>query len=212
MSTKILKELLAEFLSQAPPELFWIARTVEHRKNGECSVFNGEVYIVAGKSAQTNLPSLSTNFWEPFRIGLRPLQSTIYFQNKLFPQTWALSFIPNSRLIIFNTCGRFENEPETHFQPKRLLSSALTCSQGIPSCGLASKSARRRSSSAACSGVRSGSYPSSAMISQKSCASLILSSRGRAFAASRISVALMPKILPETQAVGKFATVVKSPP
>jgi hypothetical protein len=79
----------------------------------------------------------------------------------------------------------------THFQPKRLLSSALTCSQGIPSCGLASKSARRRSSSAACSGVRSGSHPSSMMISQKSCASLILSSCGRAFAASRISVAVM---------------------
>ena len=78
-----------------------------------------------------------------------------------------------------------------HFQPKRSLSSALTCSQGIPSCGLASNSARRRSSSAACSLVRSGSYPSPATISQNSCASLILSSCGRAFAASRISVAVM---------------------
>jgi hypothetical protein len=106
------------------------------------------------------------------------------------PQTRTLVFIPSGGLNKFDVRRRFENNRATHFQPNRSLSSALTCSQGIPSCGLASKSARRRSSSAACSGVRSGSYPSSTMISQKSCASLILSSLGRAFAASRISVAL----------------------
>jgi hypothetical protein len=81
-----------------------------------------------------------------------------------------------------------------YFQAKRLLSSTLTCSQGIPSCGLASKSASRRSSSAPCACVRSGSLPSSAMKSQKSWASLILSSFGRAFAASRISVAFISPI------------------
>jgi hypothetical protein len=45
------------------------------------------------------------------------------------------------------------------------------------------------------------------MISQKSCASLILSSFGRAFAASRISVALIGGSLAETLTPGKFATV-----
>jgi hypothetical protein len=64
-----------------------------------------------------------------------------------------------------------------HFRPKRLLSSALTCSHGIPSCGLASKSARRRASSAACSGVGSGSYPFSWMLLQTPCASSIRSLR-----------------------------------
>ena len=93
--------------------------------------------------------------------------------------------------------NRFENNLATHFQPNRCFISALTFSQGIPSCGLASNSATRRSSSAACSGERSGSCSSSPMISQKSCASLILSSCGRAFAASSISVALMSVIYRE---------------
>jgi hypothetical protein len=183
--------MLAVFSSQPPPQLLWIARTMENRQNGESFVFDGEIDVVTGKPAQSNPASLPTNLWESFRIVLSTLQSTIYFQKKLPPQTWTLWFIPRSRLVIFSACKRFENEPETHFQPKRLLSSALTCSQGIPSCGLASKSARRRSSSVACSGVKSGSNPSSTMMSQKSCASLILSSCGRAFAALRISVALM---------------------
>ncbi len=184
-------EMPVEVSSQPPPEFLRITRAVEHRQNGKGSVFDGEVYIVTSKPAHMNLSSLLTNFWEAFRIGFRTLQSVICFQKEFLSQTWAPLFIPNGCLVIFNPCSRFENEPETHFQPNRLLSSALTCSQGIPSCGLASKSARRRSSSAACSGVRSESYPSSATISQKSCASLILSSFGSAFAALRISAALM---------------------
>jgi hypothetical protein len=193
-ATRIWAALLAEFSSQTTPKLLRITRTVENRQNGECSVFGGEIYVVTGKPPQTNLPSLLTNLRETFRIGLRTLQSTLEIQTELLAQTRTLLFIPNDRLIIFGTGNRSENEPETHFQPKRLLTSALTRSQGIPSCGLASNSATRRSSSAASSGVRSGSYPSSATISQKSCASLILSSCGRAFAASRISVAFMSVI------------------
>jgi hypothetical protein len=64
-----------------------------------------------------------------------------------------------------------------HFQPKRFLSSVWTCSHGIPLCGLASKSARRRSSSAICSGVGSGSYPFSWMLAQTRCASSMRSAR-----------------------------------
>src|SRR5256886_5018029 len=66
----------------------------------------------------------------------------------------------------FSASRRLENERKAHFQPKRLLKSASTCSQGIPSWGFFSKSARRRSSSAACSAVRSGSYPFSMMFVQ----------------------------------------------
>lgn len=190
----ILIGILASFSLQPPPKLLRITRAVEYRQNAECSVISREIYVVAGKPLQTNLPSLLANPWVSFRICLRTLQSTIDFQTELSAQTRALLLIPCSRLIQFNACKCLENEPKTHFQPKRCFISALTCSQGIPSSGLASNSAIRRSSSAASSGVRSGSYPSSTMISQKSWASLILSSLERAFAASRISVAFISEI------------------
>jgi hypothetical protein len=193
------------FSSQPSPKLLRIPRTVKNRQDGECFVFNGEVNVVPRKPSQSNLSSLTTDLWKLFRIGLRAVQRVLDLSGKLTPQTWPLFFIPNNGLNKFETCWRFENAQPVHFQPNRLLRSALTCSQGIPACGLASKSARRRSSSAACSGVRSGSYPSSTMISQKSCASLILSSFGRAFAASRISVALMQGTLAEPPTSGKFA-------
>ena len=125
------------------------------------------------------------------RIGLCALQRTPDLQHELFAQTRTLPFIPASGFNIFHARRRFENGRTTHFQPNRSLSSASTCSNGIPSSGLARKSARRPSSSAACSGVKSGSRSSSAINSQNSCASLIRSSRGRALAASRISDALM---------------------
>jgi hypothetical protein len=191
---RILAGIRSAFSSQPTPKLLRITRTVEYRQNGECSVCDRKVYVVAGKPLQTNLPSLSANPWETFRISLRALQSTIYFKTELFAQTGALLFVPSSRLGQFIPCSGLENELKAHFQPKRCFISALTCSQGIPSSGLASNSAIRRSSSAASSGVKSGSYPSSTMISQKSCASLILSSLGSAFAASRISVAFIPVI------------------
>jgi len=203
----VVAEALAKFSSQPPPEFLRVTRTVKNRQNGECSVFDGEINAVTRKSPQTNLPGLSPNHWETFRIGLRTLQRALDLQDELPPQSWALFFIPNCSLNEFEARRPFENVPAAHFQPKRWLSSALTCSQGIPSCGLASKSARRRSSSAACSGVRSGSYPSSVIISQKSCASLIRSSCGRAFAASRISDALMQGTLPDTRTDGKFAAM-----
>jgi len=180
-----------ESSSHPLPEFLRITRTMKNRQDGECSVFDGEVNAVTGKPLQTNLASLLTNLWKMFRIDLRMLQRALDLQDELSPQTGALFFMPRNGLNKLGARRWFESDRTAHFHPKRLLRSALTCSQGIPSRGLVSKSAKRRSSSAACSGVRSGSYSSSVVIPKMSCASLILSSCGRAFAASRISVALM---------------------
>ena len=95
------------------------------------------------------------------------------------------------RFVKLHTRGGVENERKSHFQPKRLLRSASTCSQGIPARGFFSKSARRRSSSADCSGVKSGSHPLPAMSSHKPWAISIRSLSGSAFAAARISAALI---------------------
>jgi hypothetical protein len=177
--------------SQPLPEFLRVTRTVKNGQNGKLLVFDCEVYAVARKPLQTNYASLLTSLRESFWICLRTFQRALELQAKFLSQAWALVFIPDSGFSEFETSLWFVSDPQTHFQPKRSLSSASTCSKGIPPCGLASKLARRRSSSAACSGVSSGSCPSSAMMSQKSCASLSLSSCGRTFAASRISVALM---------------------
>src|SRR5271170_5884728 len=94
-TNNIVSGLPARDSSQSPQELFWFARTVKNRQNGEYSIFDGEVNVVTGKAAQTNLTRLLANFWESFRIGLRTLQSTIYIQNELFSQTWPVLFIPS---------------------------------------------------------------------------------------------------------------------
>lgn len=89
----------------------------------------------------------------------------------------------------------FDDNAKRHLVSRNRFSmSATTSPSGRQRSGCSKACWARRSSSAICSGVKSGSYPSSVMISQKSCASLMRSSCGRAFAASRISVVLMPAI------------------
>jgi hypothetical protein len=198
--------------TQPCPKLLRIAGTVENGQNRKCFAFDGKINIVLGEPPQTNPPGPFANFRESVGIGLRALQSSLEIHHKLSPKTWALFFVPCRSLGELQACFGSKNNPEAHFRPKRSLSSALTCSQGMPSCGLASKSARRRSSSAFCWGVKSGSYPSSTMISQKSCASLIRSSGGSALAASRISRALMRQTLAPSPRFGNPHTSAHFPP
>jgi hypothetical protein len=180
-------------------------------QNRKCVSFGREVNIVFVETAQTNSPGSFANFWKPFGLGLCPLQGPFKIRDKLVTKSRSLPFVPSSSLCKLQSRFALKNDPETHFRPKRSLSSAFTCSQGMPSCGLASKSARRRSSSAICSGLKSGSNPSSIIISQKSCANLIRSSFGRALAASRISRALMCEMLAPSAAFSNPAACVDFP-
>jgi hypothetical protein len=65
----------------------------------------------------------------------------------------------------------------THYQPKRFFISALTGSHRMPRSGCFIASSARRSSSAICSGVSSGSYPFSVIFCQTRWASLMRSPR-----------------------------------
>jgi hypothetical protein len=87
---------------------------------------------------------------------------------------------------------------QLHRIPKRFRMSALTCSHGIPSWGFFSKSARRRSSSAVCSGVKSGfPHPSSSPYSSNTrSTNARFSSVGIGRICSMSSVALMSSIYP----------------
>ena len=69
------------------------------------------------------------------------------------------------------------NPAADHFQPYFSFISAWICSNGIPSWGFFSESAIRRSSSTACSGVISQSYPFSMIFDQTCCASSRRSAR-----------------------------------
>jgi len=100
--------------------------------------------------------------------------------------------IPIHRLIPFPLGFGFRNDFERHFLARRrFLISADTSSIGVPRPGCVRASSARRSSSAACSGVKSGSYPSSRRSSLSFRASSIRSASGRVFAALNNSVALM---------------------
>jgi len=195
-TNRIVTETLAGWSFQPSPQFRRIPRAVKNRQDGENIVFNRKVDGIFIEPAQTNSLCASANPLEKFRIGQRTLKRRFYLQFEFFSKSSALAFIPSNRLVEFQTRSRFENDRKAHFQPKRWLRSASTCSQGIPSRGFFSNSARRRSSSAACSGVKSGSNPSSMRSSLIFRASSIRSSSGRVFAALNNSVALMELNLP----------------
>jgi len=171
-----------------------IPRAMENRKDGENVVLDCEIDGVFLEPAQANSLCAATHFLKKLRIGQRTLKRRFYLQFEFFTESGAFAFMPNNRLVEFKPCNRFEDDRKAHCQPNRLLRSASTCSQGIPSRGFFSNSARRQSSSEACSGVRSGSKPFPAMSSHKSCASLMRLSSGSALAAAKTSVALMAAI------------------
>lgn len=128
-------------------------------------------------------------------------------------QTQALPsrFVPINRFVPFPPCLRLDDDGHC-FARSRCSISAKTSSAGIPRSGCLSASSARRSSSAICSGVSSGSYPCSEMSSQSSCASSMRSFNGRAIAAFRISVALMAGIYPgPTGRQGAFHSAFRAP-
>jgi len=169
-----------------------ISRAVENSKDGERSVFDGKIDGVFLKAAQANFLRTSTHHLKMSWVGQRTVKRTLYFQLEFFTKSGPLRFIPSHCLLKFRKCCRLENDRQAHCQPKRLLSLASTCSQGIPSRGFFSKSARRRSSSADCSGVSSSSKAPN--FSQTISATACCSARGKCSICSRISVALMALI------------------
>ena len=195
-TNRLVNETPAGALFQPHFQIRWIPRSMENRQHCKSVIFNREIDRISFESGKANSLRASANSLKTFGIIERPFEREFYLELKFTTETRTLSLIPSHSLLKLQTRCRLENDRQAHCQPKRLLRSASTCSHGIPSAGFFSKSARRRSNSAACSGVSSGLHPSSTMISQKSCASLIRSACGSAFAASRISDAFIDSSLP----------------
>jgi hypothetical protein len=125
-----------------------IARGVKNGEHGEGIILDREVDGVFLESSEANLLCASTNRLKMPRVGQCSFESQLHLQFEFAPESGTLSFIPSNGFFKLQTGSGFENDRKTHFQPKRLLRSASTCSQGIPSWGFFSKSAKRRSSSA----------------------------------------------------------------
>jgi len=169
-----------------------IPRTVKNCQHGEDILLYGKVNGVSFESFQSNLPCPATHLAKHLRLGLGSFQCVINLLGKGFSQTRPFLFVPRNRFGKFRPCGRRKNECLIHYQPKRCRISALTCSRGMPARGSFSKSARRRSNSAACSGVNSASTsPSPA---QTFSAMSYCSSGGNRRICSKISDALMALI------------------
>jgi hypothetical protein len=169
-----------------------IARTVEYSKHGKCPVLDGKVNGVFLEAPQTDSSGAATHGLKYSWIGQRPLQRGFHFKFEFFTQPDALRFISRNGLFKFQTGRRFEDDWQTHCQPKRLLSLASTSSHGIPSCGFLSNSARRRSSSADCSAVSPSSKAPN--FSQMISATARCSPGGNCSICSRICAALMAAI------------------
>ena len=185
---------LAGFLFQPPFQFYWVSCAMKDRHNGENVALDRKVNAVGLESFQTDFARPTAHPTEDFRLRLCVVHGLKNCLGKLLSQAGRFIFIPSNGLEEFGLGFRLEKRIQIHHQPKRSRISALTCSKGIPRRGFFSNSARRRSSSAACSGVKSGSYPSSMRSSLSRCASSIRSASGRVFAALNNSVALMASI------------------
>src|ERR1019366_3424763 len=189
----------ADFSRQASAQFRWIPCAVKNSQDSKRPVFDSKVDGVFLEAAQANLLCAATNSLKKFRIGQSTLERQFYLRLEFLAESGPLRFIPSHRLLKFRKCRRLENYRKTHCHPKRLLSLASTCSQGIPSWGFFSKSARRRSSSADCSGVSSSSKAPN--FSQTISATACCSARGKCSICSRISVALMALIYSDGSSV-----------
>jgi len=166
-----------------------LPRAVENRQHRENIILAGKVNGVSFESFQTNLPCPATHLAKPLRLGLCLLQRLINLLGKCFSKSRPFLFVPGNYPGKFRPRGWLKNEHLVHSQPKRCRISALTFSKGIPARGSFSKSASRRSNSAACSAGNSASTsPSPA---QTFSAMSYCSSSGNRRICSKISDALM---------------------
>ena len=169
-----------------------IPRTVKNCQYREAIILDAKVNGLSFESFQSNLPCPATHFAKPLRLVLSSLQCLINLLGKSLSKPRPLLLIPGNRSGKFRPGGRLKNDHLVHHQPKRRRISALTFSRGIPARGACSKSASRRSNSAACSGVNSDSTsPSPA---QTFSAMSYCSSGGNRRICSKMSDALMSLI------------------
>jgi hypothetical protein len=205
-TNRIVNDALANFSFQSLPQFRGIPRAMPDRNHFDLAMFcvDGEINRIRPRRGHFGFVCQQRCQPKSFRI----LSQSLKKRAKLIIESQTKAnlafFIPINSLIPLRFRVRRSNDFESHFlASKRFLISTETSSTGVPRPGCFKASSARRSSSAICSGVKSGSSPCSMRSSLSFCASSIRSANGRVFAALNNSVAVM---LLNLQATLSFAS------
>jgi hypothetical protein len=102
------------------------------------------------KATKDGAADLAVNAREAQRQLLDTFDRALNFGGEVLSKAWTPCFVPVSTGEKLTLSLRADDEPKTHYSP---LSFLRTSSHGIPEAGSARCSLKRRSSSAACSGL-----------------------------------------------------------
>ena len=171
---------------QPSPQFGRIPSTMPHSNhlNLGTSFVDGEVNGVR-PAVNTCLAAFETSFGKPKRLGGNRGHHLVHFKKEPDAKSFRLALIPGNRFAEFKCGFDIVDEPKAHFLYLSNVSSRNS-SHGIPRPEFLSASSARRSSSAACSGVRSASNSSRSFSKTSRC-----SSNGSLWNCSRTWVALM---------------------
>jgi hypothetical protein len=192
-TNRIVNETLAGELLQSPAQCGGISCPMKNRNHDQLgpTLQNREVNGVRPAQHFDFLscrPREGKLSWIFSRFG----KCRVNFACKSSADPACLGIVPCYCFFKFCFGLSIKNDAESHSLARyRFSISAKTSSIGRQRSGWALASAARRSSSAICSGVKSGSIPSSRRLSVSRCANSIRSASGSAFAALNNSIALM---------------------
>jgi len=190
-ANRVATETLAGASFQPPAQFRWISRTVPDSYHFDFGVRFIDYEVNRVRPAKhSRLACFATSFGETKRLGSNRCNYRIHFKDEPNAKSFGLPLIPCHCFPKFKRGLGVMDDPKHHFRYLANVSSR-SCSQEMPRPGFWRASSARRSSSAICSGVKSGSKPAAIRSSVSRRARSIRSSIGRAFAALNNSVALM---------------------
>lgn len=175
-------------LSQAAPQFGPIPSAVPDSYNLDLTKFivDDKINGMRPRSRHFGFSGQAGCQWKSFGIACQRMQELEERVIKLNTDSRLAVFIPVNRFSPIHFCLRLRDDFKSHLRGKRCRISAAISSIGVPRPGLANASSARRSSSAACSDVKSNSSKRASAISRRS-------SAGNSRALAKISVALIFK-------------------
>jgi hypothetical protein len=164
-TNRLVTETRARFSFQPPAQFRRIPCTVPNCGNDHFGSFgvDGEINRVRPRRRNFYFSRQSGCRWKSFRVVTNFSESFINFTRKSLAESRQALIVKINGFDKFPFRCVFNDDPEFHRLARcRFSISAMTSSSGRQRSGCASASAARRSSSAICSGVKSGSiHPSS---------------------------------------------------
>ena len=178
-------------LFQPLAEFFGITSAMKNRDDADEMKFHGEIYAVTVKDFDSGFVNGLAREWKSFRVLKNAGKCRVNFGFKPVAQARLLLVMPEDGILKFQPCLRREDYLAGHARraSRRSLSSARTCSHGMPISGLRRSRSARRSNSASCSGDGS-----SANLARKTWNTSRCSSHGSLRNSSTTSATLMAVI------------------